>query len=69
MLIAGELIEANYVCLLDFYIKGLPFSDEFLVVPNLQEPIVFGVTTIRKWRIQLDYQQNTVDAKKVNFRI
>lgn len=69
VLISGKLIEVNAVCLLDFYINQSPFSDEFLIVPNLQESIVFGATTIRKWRIQLDYQHNTIDAKKVHHRI
>jgi hypothetical protein len=69
VLISDELIEANFVCLLDFYINEQLFSDEFLVVPNLQEAVIFGATTIRKWRIELDYQRDTVDAKKVHHRI
>ena len=69
VLISGKLIETNAVCLLDFYINDGLFSDEFLVAPNLQESVVFGATTIRKWRIELDYQHNTIDAKKVHHRI
>lgn len=69
VLISDELIEANFVCLLDFYINEQLFSDEFLVVPNLQESVIFGATTIRKWRIQLDYQHNMIDAKKIHHRI
>lgn len=69
VLVSGELIEAKAVCVLDFYINDGLFSDEFLIVSNLQESVIFGATTIRKWRIELDYQHNTIDAEKVYHRI
>jgi hypothetical protein len=65
---AHELIESNYVVLLDFYINNLRFSDEFLVA-NLEEAVIIGATTLRKWRIQLDFENNTISAKEVHFQI
>jgi hypothetical protein len=64
-----ELIESNYVVLLDFYINNLRFSDEFMVIPNLEETVIIGATTLRKWRIQLDFENNTISAKEVRLRI
>jgi hypothetical protein len=69
VLIANKLIEINHVVLLDFYINDLCFSDEFMVVPNLNEDVIFGTTTLRKWRIKLDFETNTINAKAVKFQI
>jgi hypothetical protein len=66
---ANKLIEINQVVLLDFYVNNLCFSDEFMVVPNLSESVIFGQTTIRKWRIQLDFKTNSVSAKAVQFKL
>lgn len=35
-------------------------SDEFMVVPNLSEDAIIGVTTLQKWRIKLDFEHETV---------
>jgi hypothetical protein len=35
-------------------------SDEFLVVPGLSEEVLIGVTTMRKWRIRLDFENDNV---------
>ena len=45
---------------LDFYKDDIRMSDEFLVVPNLSEEIVIGAATMQKWRIKLDFENDTV---------
>lgn len=64
-------IEVGYVTLLDFYINNVRVSDEFLVVPNLNEEVVIGDLTMRKWRMRLDTQSNSVhvDARAMIMRI
>jgi hypothetical protein len=49
----------------DFYINGIRMSDEFAIVPNLMGDAIIGITTLRKWRINLDYENNvvTIDSK------
>jgi archaeosine-15-forming tRNA-guanine transglycosylase len=55
-------IEVVFVTLLDFYINGVRVSDEFLVVPNLNEQVVIGNLTIRKWRMKIDKQNHSVEV-------
>ncbi|HUS01260.1 MAG TPA: retropepsin-like aspartic protease [Chitinophagaceae bacterium] len=45
---------------LDFYKEDIRMSDEFLVVPNLSEEVVIGAATMQKWRIKLDFENDTV---------
>lgn len=64
-------IEVAFITLLDFYINNVRVSDEFLVVPNLNEQVVIGDLTIRKWRMKIDKQNHSVevDARAMILRI
>ena len=55
-----HFIKVTHVILSDFYINGVRISDEFLVVPQLSEEVIIGATTMRKWRIKLDFNQSSV---------
>jgi hypothetical protein len=37
-------------------------SDEFMVVKNLSEDAIIGVTTLQKWRIKLDFDTDSVEV-------
>lgn len=50
------IIEVNERCILDFYLDGIRFSDEFYIVPNLPDDAVIGETTLLKWEIELDFE-------------
>jgi hypothetical protein len=67
----GLPFEVYYVTMLDFYINNLRLSDEIMVVSNLSEQVIIGELTIRKWRMQLDFENNSVfiDPKVARFRI
>jgi predicted aspartyl protease len=45
---------------LDFEIKETTLTDEFMVVPQLSEEVIIGVTTLQKWRIKLDFDHDDV---------
>ena len=45
---------------LDFEVNDVNLSDEFMVVPQLSEEVIIGVTTMQKWRIKLDFEHDTV---------
>ena len=45
---------------LDFYKEDIRLSDEFLVVPNLSEDVAIGATTMKKWRIKLDFEHDSI---------
>jgi hypothetical protein len=50
----------DYKVCLDFYINNILLSDEFLIVPDLNEEVVMGGATIRKWRIKLNFEDNSI---------
>jgi hypothetical protein len=45
---------------LNFYIEGYRFSDEFMVIPGLSEPVIIGAATLQKWRMKLDFETDRV---------
>lgn len=45
---------------LDFYHQDIRLSDEFLVVPGLSEDVIIGAHTMQKWRLKLDFDNDTV---------
>lgn len=53
-LIAKERISLN------FYIDGYRFSDEFMLIPNLSEPVLIGAKTLQAWRLKLDFETDEV---------
>jgi len=55
----GKLSATHYVRL-NFYIDGLRFSDEFMVIPGLSEPALIGAATLQKWRMKLDFENDRV---------
>ena len=55
-----DYIEIKEATLLDFYINEILLSDEFLIVPDINEEIIIGASTLRKWRIKLDFERDQV---------
>jgi len=45
---------------LDFWIDGYRFSDEFLVVDNLVDEFIIGAATMQKWRLKLDTEKEDI---------
>ncbi len=56
----GHYIEVDEAVRLDFYLEDVLLSDEFLVVPGLSEEAIIGAATMQKWRIKLDFDDDTV---------
>ena len=65
----GHFMEIKHAVRLDFYLNDIELSDEFMVVPNLSEEAILGVTTLQKWRIKLDFEHDSViiDPKIAKF--
>jgi hypothetical protein len=53
-------MEINDSIRMDFYKDDIRLSDEFLIVPGLSEEVVIGAATMQKWRIKLDFENDTV---------
>ena len=45
---------------LNFYLDGYRFSDEFMLIPNLSEPVIIGAATLQKWRLKLNFETDEV---------
>lgn len=43
-----------------FYINGYRFSDEFMVIENLSEPVIIGAKTLQAWRLKLDFENDEI---------
>jgi len=58
----GHYIEIKDRVTLDFYLHDVLLSDEFLVVPGLSEEAIIGAATMQKWRIKLNFEEDTVEV-------
>ncbi|MCL0046586.1 retropepsin-like domain-containing protein [Dehalococcoidales bacterium] len=56
----GESLSAKEAIRLNFYLDGYRFSDEFMLIPNLSEPVVIGAATLQKWRLKLNFETDEV---------
>lgn len=56
----GEKLSAIESTRLNFYINGYRFSDEFMLIPGLSEPVIIGAATLQKWRLKLDFETEEV---------
>jgi hypothetical protein len=56
----ATFMEINYRTTLDFYHEDVRLSDEFLVVPGLSEEVIIGASTMQKWRLKLDFENDRV---------
>jgi hypothetical protein len=56
----GATVTARERVVLDFWVDGYRFSDEFLVSDNLSEAVVIGAVTMQKWRMKSDMEREEV---------
>ncbi len=56
----STFMEIKYRITLDFYHEDIRLSDEFLVVPALSEEVIIGAATMQKWRLKLDFENDTI---------
>ena len=56
----GRKVTAKECTRLTFYLNGMRFSDEFMLIPELSEPVIIGAATLQKWRMKLDFERGEV---------
>lgn len=56
----GEKLKAKERISINFYLNGYRFSDEFMLIPKLTEPVIIGAATLQKWRMKLDFENDEV---------
>ncbi len=67
----GETLTATERIVLNFYLEGYRFSDEFMLIPGLSEPVIIGAATLQKWRLKLDFEADEViiDPRVTHLRL
>jgi hypothetical protein len=53
-------MEVKERVVLDFYLSGYRFSDEFLIIENLSEKVIIGAKTMQAWRLKLDFEKEDI---------
>jgi hypothetical protein len=56
----GDQLTATHVVRLAFLLNGFRFSDEFIVLDELSEPVIIGAKTMQAWRMKLDMEHEEV---------
>lgn len=56
----GATLAVRERAVLDFWIDGYRFSDEFFVVDNIADEVIIGATTMQKWRLKLDMEREDI---------
>ena len=67
----GEKLQAKERVSLNFYLNGYRFSDEFMLIPGLSEPVIIGAKTLQAWRLKLNFETDEViiDPKVTKLRL
>lgn len=65
----NNYITATHAMRISFELNDLLLTDEFMVLSQLSEEAIMGVTTMQKWKIKLDFDHDTifVDPKVAKF--
>jgi hypothetical protein len=56
----GDSMTATQRVVLDFLLNDYRFSDEFIVLDRLSEPVIIGAKTMQAWRMKLDMEHEEV---------
>lgn len=51
------------------YVEGVRISDNFIVSPRLSEPVIIGASTLQKWRVKLDLEEERIIVDKTMTRL
>ena len=65
----NESISIKQAIRLAFLINDVKLSDEFLVAETLSEDVIIGASTMQKWRIKLDFDNDKVIVDKKASRL
>jgi len=64
-------VKAEYVIHLSFYFPDTMrrFTDEFMVLETLSEELIVGASTMQKWNIKLDFENEIIDYDRKMHRL
>jgi len=56
----GDKLSATEAIRLNFHLDGYRFSDEFMLIDKLSEPVIIGAKTLQAWRLKLNFETDEV---------
>jgi len=56
----GEYVNAIGRVSLNFYIGEYRFTDEFMIIDDLDNGVIIGAATLQKWRLKLDFENDEI---------
>ncbi|HEX2629912.1 MAG TPA: retropepsin-like aspartic protease [Chitinophagaceae bacterium] len=56
----NTFIKATHGMRINFELNDLILTDEFMVLSQLSEEAIIGVTTMQKWKLKLDFDRDAV---------
>lgn len=56
----GHYMEIQEAMILEFTINDVLLFDDFLLVPGLSEEVIIGADTFQRFKIKLDFENDTV---------
>ncbi len=62
-------LRVNETAILYIHIGGVEISDNFIVAPRLADEVIIGASTLQKWRIKLDLENESVIIDKKMARL
>ena len=65
----GTTVEAHKRIAVNFYIDGVRYSDEFLVLDEMAEELIIGAKTMQAWGIKLDMEQEKVELTRRDYKL
>lgn len=65
----GAVVEAHERVAVNFYVDGVRYSDEFLVLDEMAEELIMGASTMQKWGIKLDMEKEKVELTRRDYKL
>jgi len=62
-------VEASKRIVCNFYIDGVRYSDEFLVLERMGEELIIGASTMQKWGMKLDMENEKVVLTRRDYKL
>lgn len=66
---AGVVVESQAAIRANFHVDGAQYSDEFLVLDDMAEELIIGASTMQKWGIKLDMEQEKVELTRRDYKL
>jgi len=64
-----QVLEVDRAIRANFYVDGVRYSDEFLVSDEMGEELIIGASTMQKWGMKLDMENEKVVLTRRDYKL